>query len=121
MILHVKDVNDFIKEARDAGVIRVYTALWTSVNRKNGVPFHQTRLVVTAAGRMQLHEKGEAERVVIRYERDFGPVLPDPADMLPPKDYWEKVENWTDAVVRELREAGLVIHDGEVEMPCAKT
>lgn len=114
MVLKSPDIESFIAEARDAGAVRVYTVFVTEFRRTNGVPVHQARYRVTAVGTVACHAGG-AEKALLRYEKDFGPVIEDVAERRPPESYRRRVKEFGRETRAKLEAAGFEVRDGEIE------
>ena len=68
----------------------------------------------TALGLMDAHA-GDLEKVLIRYERDFGWVLQDMETEGPPRDYQERVVRAEEEICARLEAEGFQVRQGEIE------
>ncbi|MEW6228062.1 MAG: hypothetical protein AB1700_08255 [Bacillota bacterium] len=113
MVLEFGNIEQFIGEAKDAGVVRVYTTFLTEFPKTSGMPAYRAKFIVTAIGRVAAHA-GEPEKTLLRYTRDFGSVLEDIASRKMPKDYARKVEQKGKEITEKLIGAGFQVRAGEI-------
>lgn len=113
MVLEFGNVEQFIGEAKDAGAVRVYTTFLTEFPKTNSLPAYRAKLIVTAIGRVAAHA-GEPEKTLLRYTRDFGPVLEDISSGKMPEDYARKAEQKGKEITAKLVEAGFQVRAGEI-------
>lgn len=113
MILQVPDIESFIAEAREAGVKSVWTAFQTETRSSSGLRAYQTRFVVTTVGMVCAHA-GEPERILLRFERDFGSIFEDIATRQLPEDYARRTEEEGAKLRQKLSEAGFEVRAGVV-------
>ncbi|MDH7577161.1 MAG: hypothetical protein QHH75_04875 [Bacillota bacterium] len=113
MILQLPDVESFIAEAREAGVERVWTAFETETRSTSGLRTHRTWFFATAVGMRRVHVGGP-EKVLLRFERDFGSVLEDIVTRQLPEDYAHRTEEEGARLRQRLSEAGFEMRAGVV-------
>lgn len=113
MILELPSIESFIAEAKDGGAVRAYVVRKVEYRRANGLPTWRVRLVVTALGELACRA-GRPEKALLRYEKDFGPVLETPAAGRMPEDYHQKVERSGEEIRARLAQAGFEVRDGEI-------
>lgn len=113
MVIQLPDVESFVAEAKEAGAARVYLVRNLEYRYGNGVPTYRAWVVATAVGNLACHAGGP-EKALLRYERDFGPVLQDLRTQSAPQDYRERVERFVEETRAKLAEAGFEVRDGEV-------
>ena len=113
MVLKFGNIEQFIVEAEDAGVVRVYTTFLTEFPKTSGVPAYRAKFIVTAIGRVTAHA-GEPEKTLFRYTRGFGPVLEDITSRKMPESYARKAEQKGQEITAKLVEAGFQVRAGEI-------
>lgn len=113
MVLEVGNIEQFIGEAKDAGVVRVYTTFLTEFPKTSGIPAYRVKFIVTAVGRVAAYA-GEPEKTLFRYVHDFGPVLEEIASKKMPENYARTAEQKGKEITAKLTEAGFQVRAGEI-------
>lgn len=113
MVLELSNIESFIREAKEADIVRVYTTYLTQFPRPNGMPAYRVKFMVTALGYMTACA-AEPEKTLLKYTRDFGPVLEDIAARKMPESYRQKVEQKSEEIKTKLIEAGFELGEGEI-------
>lgn len=113
LAIDLPDVETFIEEAGEAGARLVYVTCVADYRAGSGLCSARARVVVSAAGRLELCEGGASD-VVLRHERDFGDVRLDPATKALPEGYRARVDAYMAEAQKKLAAAGLKVRAGEI-------
>jgi hypothetical protein len=114
MVLSVPSLESFVREAREALAARVWVCRKVEARSNGGPRFWRARFAATALGLTDAHA-GDLEKVLIRYERDFGWVLQDMETEGPPRDYQERVVRAEEEICARLEAEGFQVRQGEIE------
>lgn len=112
-MIHLPNLESFIREAREAGATRVYTTLVVEYTHRR-LTTCRARFKATAVGILTCHTGGP-EKVLLQFEEDFGPVLEDIAERKVPEVYRQRVDDFTEKARQELAAAGFDVRLGEVK------